>query len=185
VDQDLGSLSERAAAGNPAAMGLDNPLRDCEAQSGAARMRRACFVGPVKAVEHPRKVVGTYTVASVAYAEARFISVGPYFHTDLPTNLVVLDGVRTQVRDQIGEAVPIADNCRCIEVRIDADPPLFCQRLDDPQSVGYDRRKTNRRSLEHHLGTVGARQCEQSLDDLAHAIGGSLRRIEAASVLVR
>ena len=185
MDQDLSSLSERAAAGNPAAMGLDNPLRDCQAQSGSAGMRRACFVRPVKAVEYPRKVVCTYTVTGVAYAEARFIPVGPYVHTDLPTNLVVLDGVRTQVRDQIGEAVPIANNRRCIEVRIDADPPLFCQRLDNPQSVAYDRRKANRRTLEHHLGAVGARQCEQSLDDLAHPTGGSLRRIEAASVLVR
>ncbi len=186
MDQDLRSLSERAAAGNTAAMGFDNPFRDCQAQSSAAGMRRAGFVRPVKAVEDAVQLVCTYTVAGVAHAEARFIPVGPYFHTDLPTNLVVLDGVRTQVRDQIGEAVPIANNCRfSIEVRIDADPPLFCQRLDNPQSVAYDRHQANRRTLEHHLGAVGARQCEQSLDDLAHTTGGSLRGIEAASVLVR
>ena len=106
-------------------MGFDNPFRDCQTQSGAARMRRACFVRSVQAVEYAWKIVGTYPVPGVAYAKARLIPVGPYFHTDLPAYFVVLDGVRTQVRDQIGEAIPIANNGSRIEMRIDADPSLF------------------------------------------------------------
>ena len=89
----------------------------------------------------------------------------------MPAGTVVLDGVRKEVRHQVGEPVAVADH-RGVprRSRFDRDPLLFGERLHDSQRVVHERREPDRRTLKRHVRAVRARQCEQVFDDAAHAI---------------
>src|SRR5262252_3200626 len=155
-------------------MGLGDPPCDRKPQTGTPRVAFAAgtrFVCAEEALKNTRLEVGWNARSGVGYPEKVLIARAVAVHIHTPPRWTVLDGVVQKVEQHTAEQVLVGFERQLWLNRAgDSNTLGHRQRAGAPQNIGDQFIDIDLAELQRILPGVGARKCEQILDNMGEAL---------------
>src|SRR5206468_11128700 len=104
-------------------------------------------------------------------------------HPHVATRRIVLDGVRHKVRDDLREALGIADAVHRRQVRADGHLPIMCEWLQKLDAFLADKREVEGDALDRAFAGIESGKLQERFDEPAHPLTGALARLKRVAVL--
>src|SRR4051812_24763106 len=168
---------------NTSAMCGDDGLGDAQAQSRVSGRAVACLVSAIEALEYMGKVLGQDAAPGIRDDQRHGLVVAYRAEADAAAVLVVLDRVRQEVRDDLGEPLGIAVAGCEREVRAGSDVVVTRERRHFSEALRRNDRQIAFATLQSARTGLDPCQIEQALDEPAHSLRRALARFETLAIL--
>ena len=155
------------------AVGLHDPLRDRQPKAEAAALRRTRpnAVRAPEAIEDVRQIVRRDPHPGIAHDDRDLVvRTARHRHLHATAARRVLDRVRHEVEQQLAQARAIAHHDRVLERRHrERETRILAEDHRGLVDLAHQRLDLDRRAMDVEASLVGAREREQTVDEIRHA----------------
>jgi hypothetical protein len=128
VQGEFCALSRLAVDRDPAAVSLDDPLRDGQSQPAAARVARPVSVGPIEALEDVRQMFGGDSLPVICDPDSDAIPLGVRPKLNLATRARVREGIVYDIHKGLEKPILVNRSSKVLG-RVHGEGHLLCRPL--------------------------------------------------------